>query len=272
MVDASKAEFIRRKLGFERVFKNCSQKIWLFHSFDLNCEVLLDHVQCLHVKLNMPWLEVPLLASFIYAKCTRSEKLVLWDCLRSLAINIHSPWIVGGDFNAILHSVERLNGAMPHAGSMEDFATTLLDCGLMDGGYEGNSFTWTNNRMFQRLDRMTYNHHWAYFFASTRIQHLNRDGLDHCPLLISCSKNQDRMPSSFRFLHAWVLHHGFKKFVEQNWTSSIVGSRLQAFWVKQRRLKQALKWWNKEVFGDIFHNLKVAEQRAANCEIIFQQE
>ncbi|WRX29353.1 Reverse transcriptase domain - like 10 [Theobroma cacao] len=65
--------------------------------------VLLDHIQCLHVKLNMPWLEVPLLASFIYAKCI---------------------------------SGERLNRAVPHAGSMEDFAIALLDCGLMDGGYE----------------------------------------------------------------------------------------------------------------------------------------
>ncbi|WRX25598.1 Reverse transcriptase domain - like 10 [Theobroma cacao] len=108
--------------------------------------------------------------------------------------------------------------------------------------------------------------------ASTRIQHLNRDGSDHCPLLISCSKNQDKVPSSFRFLHAWVLHHGFKKSVEQNWNLPIHGSGLQAFWAKQRRLKQSLKRWNKEVFGDIFHNLKVAEQRAVDCELIFQQE
>lgn len=100
----------------------------------------------------MPWLELPLLASFIYAKCTRSERLVLWDCLRSLSINIHSLWIVGGNFNAIIHSGERLNGATPHVGSMEDFATALLDCGLMDGVYERNPYIWTNNRMFQRLD------------------------------------------------------------------------------------------------------------------------
>ncbi|EOY26736.1 Uncharacterized protein TCM_028693 [Theobroma cacao] len=159
MVDNSKADFIRRKLGFEKVFKNCSQKIWLFHSVDLSCEVLLDQVQCLHVKLTMPWLEIPLLASFIFVKCTRSERLILWDCLRGLSANIHAPWIVGGDFNAIIRSGERMNGAAPHGGSMEDFATALLDCGLMDGEYEGNPFTWTNNRMFQRLDRMVYNHH-----------------------------------------------------------------------------------------------------------------
>ncbi|XP_017982344.1 PREDICTED: uncharacterized protein LOC108663259 [Theobroma cacao] len=220
----------------------------------------------------MPWLEVPLLASFIYAKCTKLERLVLWDCLRSLAININTPWIVRGNFNAIIHNGEKLNGAVPYASSMEDFANALLDCGLMDGGYGGNQFTWTNNRMFQQLDRIIYNHHWADFFAYTHIHHLNREGSDHCPLLITCSKNQYRFPSCFRFLHAWVLHHGFKSFMEHNWTSPIVGSGLQAFWVKQRGLKQALKRWNKEVFEEIFHNLKVAERRAVNCEIIFQQE
>ncbi|EOY03450.1 Uncharacterized protein TCM_018528 [Theobroma cacao] len=63
------------------------------------------------------------------------------DSISSLAVEIHMPWIVGGDFNTILHSGERLNGAVPHEGCMEDFTVALLDCGLMDGGYEGNAFT-----------------------------------------------------------------------------------------------------------------------------------
>ncbi|EOY13938.1 Uncharacterized protein TCM_032793 [Theobroma cacao] len=36
--------------------------------------------------------------------------VLLWDCLRSLPVNIHTPWIVEGDFNAILHHEERLYG------------------------------------------------------------------------------------------------------------------------------------------------------------------
>lgn len=56
--------------------------------------------------------------------------------------------MVGGDFNSILSSDEWLHGASPHDGSMEDFATALLNCGLIDVGFKGNSYTWTNNHMF----------------------------------------------------------------------------------------------------------------------------
>ncbi|EOY03264.1 Uncharacterized protein TCM_018048 [Theobroma cacao] len=81
----------------------------------------------------------------------------LWNSLRLLSLDMQGPWMVGGDFNAIVSVAERLNGAPPHGGSMEDFAVILLDCGLLDAGFEGNNFTWTNNHMFQRLDRVVYN-------------------------------------------------------------------------------------------------------------------
>ncbi|EOY17513.1 Uncharacterized protein TCM_036737 [Theobroma cacao] len=272
MVDTSKAEYFRRKMGFEKVIVNNSQKIWLFHSVEFICEVLLDHPQCLHVRVTIPWLDLPIFTTFVYAKCTRSERTPLWNCLRNLAADMEGPWIVGGDFNIILKREERLYGADPHEGSIEDFASVLLDCGLLDGGFEGNPFTWTNNRMFQRLDRMVYNQQWINKFPITRIQHLNRDGSDHCPLLLSCSNSSEKAPSSFRFLHAWALHHNFNASVEGNWNLPINGSGLMAFWSKQKRLKQHLKWWNKTVFGDIFSNIKEAEKRVEECEILHQQE
>ncbi|EOY26462.1 Uncharacterized protein TCM_028138 [Theobroma cacao] len=117
---------------------------------------------------------------------------------RKLGSDKVGPWMVGGDFNSIVSIVERLNGATPHVGSMEDFASTLFDCGLLDAGFEGNSYTWTNNHMFQRLDRVVYNPEWTQCFSSTRVQHLNRDGLDHCPLLISRNTASQKGPSTFR--------------------------------------------------------------------------
>ncbi|WRX15954.1 Endonuclease/exonuclease/phosphatase - like 5 [Theobroma cacao] len=116
--------------------------------------------------------------------------------------DVQDPWLVVGDFNVILSRDERLSGTDPHTGAMEDFATALFDCGLLDAGFEGNKFTWTNSHMFQRLDRVVYNSQWGSQFTTTRIHHLNRDGSDHCPLLISCSNSNVQRPSSFRFLHS----------------------------------------------------------------------
>ncbi|EOY06960.1 Uncharacterized protein TCM_021522 [Theobroma cacao] len=223
-------------------------------------------------KFTLPWLSHPIFSSFVYAKCTRQERIELWNFLRSVSWDMYGPWMVGGDFNSILSSAERLHGANPHNGSMEDFATMLLDCGLHDAGYEGNNFTWTNNHMFQRLDRVVYNHEWADCFNHTRVQHLNRDGSDHCPLLISCENTAQRGPSNFRFLHAWTHHHDFTPFVERSWRVPIQATGMLAFWQKQQRLKRDLKWWNKQIFGDIFHNLKLAEAEAATRELHFQQD
>ncbi|EOX96783.1 Uncharacterized protein TCM_005954 [Theobroma cacao] len=183
---------------------------------------------------------------------------------------LQGPWMVGGDFNSIVSTVERLNGAAPHVGSMEDFASTLFDCGLLDAGFEGNSFTWTNNHMFQRLDRVVYNPEWAQCFSSTRVQHLNQDGSDHCPLLISCNTAGQKGASTFRFLHAWTKHHDFLPFITRSWQTPLQGSGLSAFWFKQQRLKRDLKWWNKHIFGDIFEKLRLAEEEAEKREIEFQ--
>ncbi|EOY19102.1 Uncharacterized protein TCM_043834 [Theobroma cacao] len=98
--------------------------------------------------------ECPIFAPFVYAKCSRTEKIPLWTVLRSLLADIRVPWLVGVDFNVILNRAERLYGASPHVGSMDDFAVTLLDCGLVDGGFVGNTYTWTNSHMFQHLDRI----------------------------------------------------------------------------------------------------------------------
>ncbi|EOY02236.1 Uncharacterized protein TCM_011923 [Theobroma cacao] len=272
MVNPNRADYFRRRFGFDRVISNCSQKIWIFSSMEVNCEVLMDHIQCLHVRLSLPWLPHPISATFVYAKCTRQERLELWNCLRSLSSDMQGPWMVGGDFNTIVSCAERLNGAPPHGGSMEDFVATLFDCGLIDAGFEGNSFTWTNNHMFQRLDRVVYNPEWAHCFSSTRVQHLNRDGSDHCPLLISCATASQKGPSTFRFLHAWTKHHDFLPFVERSWQVPLNSSGLTAFWIKQQRLKRDLKWWNKQIFGDIFEKLKRAEIEAEKREKEFQQD
>ncbi|EOY08581.1 Uncharacterized protein TCM_023221 [Theobroma cacao] len=170
VVNISRAQYFRMRLDFDKVVSNCSHKIWVFSSVEVCNEVLLDHIQCLHVKLSLPWLPHLLFTSFIYAKCTRQKRMELWNSLRLLSLDMQGPCMVGGNFNAIVSCAERLNGAPPHGGSMEDFAAMLLDCGLLDTSFERNNFTWTNNDMFQRLNRVVYNPKWAESYAKLNSQ------------------------------------------------------------------------------------------------------
>lgn len=82
---------------------------------------------------------------------------MLWECLRSISGQLQAPWIIGGDFNTLFNSNERLYGALPNNGAIEEFASIILNYGLMDAGYEGIQYTWANSCMFQSLNQVFYN-------------------------------------------------------------------------------------------------------------------
>lgn len=63
---------------------------------------------------------------------------------------------------------------------------------LVDIGYNGQPFTWCNQRdegarMWKRLDRALVNHKWLDKMPQTTINHLTSVGSDHCPLLLEMS-------------------------------------------------------------------------------------
>ncbi|KAL0304686.1 UNVERIFIED_CONTAM: LINE-1 retrotransposable element O protein [Sesamum angustifolium] len=128
-----------------------------------------------------------------------------------------SPWIIGGDFNIILTAKEKRGGAYPKFRAMEEFADTVLECGLIDAGFEGSEYTWSNRITWERLDRFFYSEAWLDVFTSTRIIHLSRTWSDHAPLLINLEYTSVKPPSSFRFMRMWTRHHDLLNTIEQSW-------------------------------------------------------
>ncbi|KAL0289211.1 UNVERIFIED_CONTAM: hypothetical protein Sradi_7078400 [Sesamum radiatum] len=94
---------------------------------------------------------------------TGNPRRNLWEELVKLS-NQDAPWIVGGDFNVISHPNENQGGDIQRMGPMEDFNDMMTDTGLIDAGFEGEPFTWTNKRIWRRLDRVLYSKEWAEIF------------------------------------------------------------------------------------------------------------
>lgn len=92
-----------KKFKMEKVISNCSNKIWLF-------EILIDHEQFLHCKIVSELLPSPVLMTIVYAKCNRREIMELWEELRNIAV-WDIPWVIGGYFNIVANSDERLGGS-----------------------------------------------------------------------------------------------------------------------------------------------------------------
>ncbi|KAL0412318.1 UNVERIFIED_CONTAM: hypothetical protein Slati_3821500, partial [Sesamum latifolium] len=225
----------------------------------------------LHLRFSTDLLPHGLLCTWVYAKHTRAQRRELWNDIRNINPG-DEPWLLGGDFNIILEANERKGGAAPKIRTMEDFSDMLLDCGLQDAGFEGAQFTWSRNRLWQRLDRFLYSPTWLDSFPLTRIQHLTRNVSDHCPLLLTASDDTKRGPAPFRFQNMWTKHHDFRNCVTTSWQYPMHGHGMFKFQQKLYRLKAALKTWNFEVFENIFKNIEKAEQMAKNCEQLYDND
>ncbi|KAF5459757.1 hypothetical protein F2P56_019677 [Juglans regia] len=78
-----------------------------------------------------------------------------------------------GDFNEVMFQEEYFGSNIRPFKQMEDFRLALLDCGLMDIGFEGSKFTWSNKREGAkftkcRLDRALANVEWLNLFGSNQ--------------------------------------------------------------------------------------------------------
>ncbi|KAL2243771.1 UNVERIFIED_CONTAM: hypothetical protein Sindi_0495100 [Sesamum indicum] len=128
------AVYFTRKFGFHSVLTNSNNKIWCFAKLGVDIKIILDNTQFLHVKVNSGALPEDIFCTFIYARCYRTPRRILWDELTWIS-NQNVPWLVGGDFNAILHSNEIQGGDMRRSGSMDDFNEMMFDTGLIDAGF-----------------------------------------------------------------------------------------------------------------------------------------
>ncbi|KAL0457103.1 UNVERIFIED_CONTAM: hypothetical protein Slati_1049500 [Sesamum latifolium] len=187
-------------------------------------EVLRNEEQFLHLQLQVPFRNDLILCTIVYAKCDKVARGAIWDFMRSMSDQT-TPWFIGGDFNSVISMSERPNGVYPSNHSIEEFNEAIFDSGLLDVGFEGSQYTWTDHRLWQRLDRVLFASEWIDAFPHTSVHHLPRSSSDHCPILIRVRVSTSSGPSSFRFQNMWFRHPNFMTVVQDSWNqpSSLTG-------------------------------------------------
>jgi len=117
-----------------------------------------------------------------------SRKDDSWELLRRLCrVNI-LPWLVGGDFNAILSFNEKAGGSERGRGQILKFRRALEDCRLDDMGNVGPKFTWNNRRdgadnVQERLDRFVATQSFRDLFPLAGVENLGFNNSDHRAVL-----------------------------------------------------------------------------------------
>lgn len=72
--------------------------------------------------------------------------------------------------------------------------------------------------------------------------------------------------SSFKFQQICLRRHDFIQVIESSWKQPSLGFGMYKLVGKLKRLRTALSTWNREVFGNVFTNVRQAEEVAKNEE------
>lgn len=165
-VSGERASNIISTLGFECYTKvdamGFAEGIWvLWNSNDVYMEPISSSFQEIHLECKVN--DVFFLLSTIYASPNFERRKQLWTSFMNLPTNFNSSWLLIRDFNDIADPAEKFGGDPPSFTKMYFFNSFLNTCRLVELGFIGPKFTWTNGRSLNHLiktRRQSACHHW----------------------------------------------------------------------------------------------------------------
>lgn len=167
---------------------------------------------------NFTWL-----ISTFYASPRLAERQILWSNLKTVAHLHNLPWLMLGDFNEVLCGDDKFGGNSVNINRALEFKECLDECNMLDLGFAGPKYTWTNcwpisALILERIDRCFANPTWRALYSDATVTHLPRTFSDHCLVLLEvCRPNSNHLGKPFRFQTMWLLHPGFPKVVQEAW-------------------------------------------------------
>ncbi|XP_030958322.1 uncharacterized protein LOC115980181 [Quercus lobata] len=196
--------------------------LWiLWDSTQVNVSVLSSTEQEIHaivkdLSSNSSWL-----LSTVYASPRYAERRLLWDNLSRVA-ELHTlPWIIAGDFNKILLGEDKLGGRPINISKAVNFQECLNICGMIDLGFSGPRYTWTDRQPLphlvqERIDRVFGNVAWNVLYLEACVKYLERSHSDHSPVLLSLRTDYgNQHPRPFSFQPMWLSHPTFAGLVSE---------------------------------------------------------
>ncbi|KAJ4848025.1 hypothetical protein Tsubulata_009359 [Turnera subulata] len=169
--------------------------------------------------------------TFVYGAPERRNRRELWRELSDLRTGAQKEWLLLGDFNSVADSSEKLGQCPVIRQDMEAFVQFMDQNLLMDLGFKGQPFTWSNHRVGhkevkERLDRAVATTQWIELFQDYQVIHDIPVGSDHCPLILHLQKVVKPYKVPFRLDLRWLDCDGSKDVVIKAWNTFFRGSRM----------------------------------------------
>ena len=137
--------------------------LWLLWNSDrVEITALANTEQEIHTVIKVRNSNSSWLFTAIYASPRIAERHVLWENLIKVAEMHNMPWVLAGDFNEPLMEGDKFGRRVVSVNRSLLFKEYLYKCSMIDIGFSGPRFTWTNKTNVQaliqeRIDRFFVN-------------------------------------------------------------------------------------------------------------------
>lgn len=110
-------------------------------------QLVKEIAQLVHYHVTGKQNGMSCLLTTVYGFNTFDQRKELWDDLQGLAPRENTPWLLCGDFNAILYLQDR-QGSLVTLAELQDFTNCYNNLLLNEIRWRGDYYTWTNKTEF----------------------------------------------------------------------------------------------------------------------------
>nr|XP_016448972.1 PREDICTED: uncharacterized protein LOC107774043 [Nicotiana tabacum] len=203
----------------------------------------------------------------VYSLHTIEHRKAMWEELEQLHNELHGPWIVMGDYNAIQSFEDMYNGNPVMEAETRYFSDFLENTRMTELKTVGREFTWTNNHVYSRIDRALVNA--RCMMNMTQLEVVLQDPLfsDHTPVCVYFEHDHQPMPKLFKFFNNLAEHKEFQSQVKDTWEVSMLRPAMQRIWMKLKRLKKGSKQLNVEEYNRIPKMIQAIREKLQQVQL-----
>ncbi|KAJ6983820.1 hypothetical protein NC653_026591 [Populus alba x Populus x berolinensis] len=208
---------------------------------------------------------LPIRLTFIYGHNTPAERQILWNYIvHESSLNSGLPWLVLGDFNAIMSAGDRVGGDVHWPSYQNDFSSCINHFELLQVPFTGLQYSWHNgqigsNTIQKKLDWVFGNSCLFSTWPATNAIFQPRSISDHSAIILSPQRPNQHRHNSFKFLNIWADRGDFLDIVASSWQLPSTGNPMYQLTTKLRRLKTVLRQLHLHHTSSITHRVAKAK-------------
>ncbi|XP_070007794.1 uncharacterized protein [Nicotiana sylvestris] len=211
-------------------------RIWIvWDQARVEFEVKQVHDQYIARQITIRQCNSNFLFVAVYGKHNIQDRKCMWNDLKGIINGVKWPSVLMGDFNSIMSIEDRVQRNPVQDVEERDFKNFVEEAGLSEMRTIGRYYTWTNNTVHNRIDRILVNAEWIQKWPQMEGIIKQPEFSDHCPLMITMAEYIVQGKRPFKFFNCLANHQKFEEIVRHCWRREHRGNKMQKVWYKLKQ-------------------------------------